>query len=91
MSLTRVEFYPEAECRRSWLLLGFVRSRREAREARMGAAGWVKVYEEPSIRRLPVADLSDVPILTKIYGKEMQVSLRTTSAKDQFRCRRLVP
>ena len=72
MSLTRMEFYTEEECRRNRLLLGLVRSRREAREARMEAAGWVKVYEEHSVRRLPIKGMGDVPIMTSMFGKEQQ-------------------
>jgi hypothetical protein len=72
MSLTRMEFYREEECRRNRLLLGLVRSRREAREARMETAGWVKVYEEPSVRRLPIIKgMGDVSIMTSIFGKEI--------------------
>ena len=71
MSLTRVEFYPEAECRRSRLFLGLVRSRREAREMCLEAAGWVKVYDEPSVQRLPIKGLGDVPIMTSMFGKEV--------------------
>jgi hypothetical protein len=69
--MTRVEFYPEAECRRSRLFLGLVQSRREAREICLDAAGWVKVYDEPSVRRLPIEGMSDVPIMKQTLGKEV--------------------
>ena len=72
MSLTRMEFYTEEECRRNRLLLGLVHSRREAREARMEAAGWVKVYEEHSVRRLPIKGMGDLSIMTSMFGKEQQ-------------------
>ena len=48
-----------------------VRSRREAHEMCLEAAGWVKVYDEPSVRKLPLKGLSDVPIMTKTFGKEV--------------------
>ena len=36
------------------------------------AAGWVKVYDEPSVRRLPIKGLGDVPIMTSMFGKEVR-------------------